>query len=191
MPCLPPPARAQDAALEGVWELKDPATDQRRVDGSLFDGAIRSALLGAGAAAEGAASGPEAEVPRLTIADRLKIIKEMLRNLSSITSWVLVVPHVDPKSGLFAAYRLYRNATFRHAGSQAGAPGGRTARSRTGGPAALVAQLALRRCRRASQHLAISRRSSRPSSRPSRPLLHRPLISSALPRMPSSPARCG
>lgn len=155
----PPPARAQAAALEGVWELEDPATDQRRVDGSLFDGVVRTALMG-DAAADGEASEAEAKQP--TRAELLKIIKETLRNSSSVTSFVLVVPHVDPKSGLFASYRLIRNGTYRQAGPQVGAPGG-TAEPHAaarGCPAAPGAQPPMRR---AGLHLATSRRSSSPS----------------------------
>lgn len=108
LPPLPPSRQA--AALEGVWELRDPEADQRRVDGSLVDGVIRAALVGA---AGGGAGGepPKARLP--TKADLVRLIEEALADSSSVTSYVLVVPHVDAKTGLFAAYRLIQNGTFR------------------------------------------------------------------------------
>lgn len=59
---------------------------------------------------EGAAAGDKPDLP--TKADLLRIIRQAVADSSSVNNYVLVVPHVDPVSGLFGAYRLIQNGTF-------------------------------------------------------------------------------
>ncbi|EFN51983.1 expressed protein [Chlorella variabilis] len=89
----------QASELAGVWKL-DSEEDQRRLDGSLYEIALKEALEAGGSL------------------DLQEVMADALAQSSSLSNFKLIIPSVDAQSGLFIAYRVLMNVTS----SAAGAP---------------------------------------------------------------------